>query len=161
MSTNQAPFKGTAKQAKELDAWLKKNREMPGVALSALQKAQEIYGYVPREVQQTIADAIGKPLSEIYGISTFYSQFDLEPKGRNRISVCLGTACYIKGSGRIYQISNAAFKRLTAEDAPMVNVPQWLQREKNALKGTVVKLPAREDIDMPIEEHLIVELYSK
>ncbi|MBQ2061998.1 MAG: NADH-quinone oxidoreductase subunit NuoE [Oscillospiraceae bacterium] len=104
MSTSEKPFKGTAKQAKELDAWLKKNREMPGVALSALQKAQEIYGYVPREVQQTIADAIGKPLSEIYGISTFYSQFDLEPKGRNRISVCLGTACYIKGSGKIYQL---------------------------------------------------------
>ena len=57
--------------------------------------------------------------------------------------------------------SAACFKRLTAEDAPMVNVPQWLQREKNALKGTVVQMPAREDIDMPIEEHLIVELYSK
>ena len=53
------------------------------------------------------------------------------------------------------------FKRLTAEDAPMVNVPQWLERDKNALKGTVVQMPAREDIDMPIEEHLIVELYSK
>ena len=57
--------------------------------------------------------------------------------------------------------SNAAFKRLTAEDAPVVHAPQWLEREKNVLKGTVAKLPAREDIDMPIEEHLIVELYSK
>ena len=54
------------------------------------------------------------------------------------------------------------FKRLTGEDAPMVLVPQWLEREKNALKGTVSRLPVREDInDMPIEEHLIVELYSK
>ena len=57
--------------------------------------------------------------------------------------------------------SAACFKRLMAEDAPVVNVPQWLERDKNALKGTVAKLPAREDIDMPIEEHLIVELYSK
>ena len=57
--------------------------------------------------------------------------------------------------------SSVAFKRLTAEDAPMVNVPKWLERDKNALKGTVVTMPAREDIDMPIEEHLIVELYSK
>ena len=57
--------------------------------------------------------------------------------------------------------SSVAFKRLTAEDAPMVNVPKWLERDKNALKGTVTKMPAREDIDMPIEEHLIVELYSK
>ena len=57
--------------------------------------------------------------------------------------------------------SSVKFKRLTGEDAPLVTVPQWLEREKNALKGTVTKLPAREDIDMPIEEHLIVELYSK
>ena len=54
------------------------------------------------------------------------------------------------------------FKRLVGEDAPVVLVPQWLEREKNALKGTVSRLPVREDInDMPIEEHLIVELYSK
>ena len=53
------------------------------------------------------------------------------------------------------------FKRLTAEDAPLVTVPTWLERDKNALKGTVSRMPAREDIDMPIEEHLIVELYSK
>ena len=54
------------------------------------------------------------------------------------------------------------FKRLTGEDAPLPLVPQWLERDKNALKGTVTRLPVREDInDMPIEEHLIVELYSK
>ena len=53
------------------------------------------------------------------------------------------------------------FKRFVGEDAIIVNVPQWLDKEKNALKGTVTKMPAREDIDLPIEEHLIVELYSK
>ena len=53
------------------------------------------------------------------------------------------------------------FKRFVGEDAIIVNVPQWLEKEKNTLKGTVTKLPAREDIDLPIEEHLIVELYSK
>ena len=53
------------------------------------------------------------------------------------------------------------FKRFVGEDAIIVNVPQWLEKEKNALKGAVTKLPAREDIDLPIEEHLIVELYSK
>ena len=57
--------------------------------------------------------------------------------------------------------SSVKFKRLTGEDAVMVTLPQWLEREKNTLKGTVTKLPAREDIDLPIEEHLIVELYSK
>jgi small subunit ribosomal protein S4 len=57
--------------------------------------------------------------------------------------------------------ASVKFKRLTGEDAVMVTLPQWLEREKNTLKGTVTKMPAREDIDMPIEEHLIVELYSK
>ena len=71
--------------------------------------------------------------------------------------VRVGDVIEVKESSR----SSVAFKRLTAEDAPMVNVPKWLERDKNALKGTVVTMPAREDIDMPIEEHLIVELYSK
>ena len=57
--------------------------------------------------------------------------------------------------------SSVKFTRLTGEDAVVVLLPQWLEREKNTLKGTVTKMPAREDIDLPIEEHLIVELYSK
>ncbi|MFR3970041.1 MAG: hypothetical protein ACLTZE_09280, partial [Evtepia sp.] len=69
----------------------------------------------------------------------------------------MGDVIEVKESSR----SSAAFKRLTAEDAPLVTVPTWLERDKNALKGTVSRMPAREDIDMPIEEHLIVELYSK
>ena len=71
--------------------------------------------------------------------------------------VRVGDVIEVRESSR----SSVAFKRLTGEDAPLVTVPQWLERDKNALKGTVTKLPAREDIDMPIEEHLIVELYSK
>ena len=57
--------------------------------------------------------------------------------------------------------SSEAFKRLLGQDAPVFLVPAWLEREKNELKGTVTRLPAREDIDVPVEEHLIVELYSK
>ena len=57
--------------------------------------------------------------------------------------------------------SSVKFKRFLGEDAIIVNVPQWLEKEKNTLKGIVTKMPAREDIDLPIEEHLIVELYSK
>ena len=57
--------------------------------------------------------------------------------------------------------SSAKFKRLTGEDAVMVGLPQWLDRAKNTLAGTVTKMPVREDVDMPIQEHLIVELYSK
>ena len=68
-----------------------------------------------------------------------------------------GDVIEVKESSR----SSVQFKRLTAEDAPVVLLPQWLEREKNSLKGSVSRLPVREDVDMPIEEHLIVELYSK
>ena len=57
--------------------------------------------------------------------------------------------------------SSEIFKRLVGQDAPMFLLPPWMEREKNTLKGTVTRLPAREDIDVPVEEHLIVELYSK
>ena len=74
---------------------------------------------------------------------------------------------YLLKPGDVVEVRDSSrqspiFKRLVGEDAPVVLVPQWLEREKNALKGTVSRLPVREDInDMPIEEHLIVELYSK
>ena len=71
--------------------------------------------------------------------------------------VKVGDVIEVKESSR----QSVKFKRFVGEDAIIVNVPQWLDKEKNALKGTVTKMPAREDIDLPIEEHLIVELYSK
>ncbi len=71
--------------------------------------------------------------------------------------VKVGDVIEVKEASR----SSVKFKRLLGEDAPVVLVPQWLEREKNALKGTVTRLPVREDIDLPIEEHLIVEFYSK
>ena len=91
-------------RTEELISWIEAHRQEPGLALPALQKAQELYGYLPAEVQRVVAEQLHKPLAEIYGISTFYSQFTLAPKGRNQISVCLGTACYVKGSGRIFEL---------------------------------------------------------
>ena len=71
--------------------------------------------------------------------------------------VKVGDVIEVKESSR----SSVKFKKLTAEDAPVVLIPKWLERDKNALKGTVLQMPARDDIDMPVEEHLIVEQYSK
>jgi len=73
---------------------------------------------------------------------------------------------YLVKTGDVIEVrdksrSSVMFKRLTGEDAPIFTVPTWLERDKNTLKGTVVRIPSREDIDLPIEEHLIVELYSK
>ena len=68
-----------------------------------LQQAQEIYGYLPIEVQAIVAEGLGISLSEVYGVATFYSQFRLNPKGIYRISICLGTACYVKGAAKILE----------------------------------------------------------
>ena len=70
--------------------------------MKALQFAQDLYGYLPYEVQQMIAEGLGISLADVYGVVTFYSQFTMYPKGKYQISICLGTACYVKGSGEIY-----------------------------------------------------------
>lgn len=72
-----------------------------GALMPVLQSAQEIFGYVPIDVQQIIADGLGTTLSDVYGVATFYSQFSLEPMGEYVIGVCMGTACYVKGSQKV------------------------------------------------------------
>ena len=66
--------------------------------MKVLNAAQEIYGYIPTSVQKLISEELNIPMAEIYGVITFYSRFSLEPKGKYNIGVCLGTACYVKGS---------------------------------------------------------------
>lgn len=96
------PFRGTKEQEAQLLAVIKEMKDQPGSLMPIMQHAQEIYGYLPIEVQTMISDQTGIPLEKIYGVSTFYAQFALQPKGQYRISVCLGTACYVKGSQSIY-----------------------------------------------------------
>ncbi len=94
-------FKGTQEQEQKLLEVIAKNKELPGALLPVLHEAQEIYGYLPIEVQQMVADGLNLSLSEVYGVATFYSRFSLTPKGKHQISVCLGTACYVKGSDKV------------------------------------------------------------
>ena len=98
----QVPFRGTTEQERQLLDFIEEHKQVGGCLMPIMQKAQEIYGYLPEEVQKMIADAMGIPMEEVYGVSTFYSQFHLMPKGKYEISVCLGTACYVKGAGDIY-----------------------------------------------------------
>lgn len=100
---SKLPFNGTPEQEADLRAWLCENGKKAGAAMPALQYAQGIYGYLPVEVLRIVAEGTGKSLEEIYGIATFYAQFSLAPKGRYKIAVCLGTACYVKGSGKILE----------------------------------------------------------
>ncbi len=95
------PFNGTPEQQAELKAAIDELKSQPGSLMPIMQKAQEIYGYLPIEVQTFISDETGIPLEKIYGVATFYAQFTLEPKGKYQISVCLGTACYVKGSANV------------------------------------------------------------
>ena len=95
-------FNGTAEQEKALRSMIKEHKGQAGALMPILQKAQEIYGYLPIEVQSIISEETGIPMEKIYGVSTFYAQFSLYPKGKYRISVCLGTACYVKGSGDVF-----------------------------------------------------------
>ena len=96
------PFRGTKEQEEALLTVIRGMKDEKGALMPILQKAQEIYDYLPIEVQKIISDETGISLEKIYGVVTFYSQFTLSPKGRYQISVCLGTACYVKGSGDIY-----------------------------------------------------------
>lgn len=98
---SQTNFNGTGEQEKALRECIAKHKSERGCLMPILHEAQEIYGYLPAEVQQIIADELNIPLSEVYGVATFYTQFSLQPKGKHRISVCLGTACYVKGSDKI------------------------------------------------------------
>ncbi len=96
------PFAGTAEQEAQLKAVIADHADDRGALMPVLQKAQEIYGYLPIEVQTIIAEGLDIPLEKVYGVVTFYAQFSLNPKGKYRISVCLGTACYVKGAGDLF-----------------------------------------------------------
>ena len=101
-------FRGTKEQEAKLIAMIATHKGEKGSMMPILQEAQEIYGYLPVEVQEIIARETGAPIEEIYGIITFYSQFKLNPDGKYAIAVCLGTACYVKGSGDITDAISAA-----------------------------------------------------
>ena len=91
-------FHGTKEQEEKLLAVIEKHAGQKGAMMPILQEAQEIYGYLPIEVQKIIAAKTGVSLEEIYGIISFYAQFKLNPDGEVAIAVCLGTACYVKGA---------------------------------------------------------------
>lgn len=95
------PFQDTPEQALEFQSVLDRYATVPGAVMPVMQETQQIYGYLPYEIQKKISNALDVNMEEIYGIATFYSQFTLSPKGKYDISVCLGTACYVRGVDEI------------------------------------------------------------
>ena len=82
---------------------IENHKDQKGALMQVLQEAQIIFGYLPLEVQKIVASGLGVSVAEVYGVVTFYSFFSLEPKGEYNISVCLGTACYVKGASAILE----------------------------------------------------------
>lgn len=99
---SKIPFKGTKEQAAALQKVIDECKSDKSSLMVVMQKAQDIYGYLPFEVQNAIAEGMDIPLEKVFGVATFYAQFALSPKGKYNVSVCLGTACYVKGSGEIF-----------------------------------------------------------
>lgn len=101
--SNTRAVKITDQQMSEIIAIVDKYRDDKGALIPVLHEVQEYFGYLPIEVQKVISDELHIPLAEIYGVVTFYAQFTTQPKGKYTVSVCLGTACYVKGSGKILE----------------------------------------------------------
>ena len=85
----------------ELRAFIENEENKQGVAMTALQEAQRLFGYLPLEVHKFISSETGVPIAELYGVTTFYSQFTTVPEGQHQIQVCMGTACYVKGAQKV------------------------------------------------------------
>jgi len=88
----------------QLDELIEQNKNLPGPLIQILHGAQKIFGYLPIDVLNYVAEKIGKPSSEVYGVATFYHLFHLKPKGKYQFKVCLGTACYIRGGQMIVDV---------------------------------------------------------
>lgn len=102
MSCNQLNGRDQAKYA-ELDAYIDSLPTTKGELIRVLHRAQGIFGYLPREVQVHVAKRLDVPVSKVYGVVSFYSFFTMKPKGEYDVSVCLGTACYVRGADKILE----------------------------------------------------------
>lgn len=101
MSTSECNCNCVDSREEKLQEIIGKYRDTKGALIPVLHEAQDLYGYLPLNVQKEISEGLNIPLTEIYGVVTFYTQFSLKPKGRFKIQVCMGTACYVKGSSQI------------------------------------------------------------
>lgn len=109
---------GADRMALELDKIIARHKDSQGALIPVLHEAQELYGYLPMSVQKQIAVGLHIALADVYGVVTFYTQFTLSPKGKYKVSVCLGTACYVKGAGAILDKVSSILKIKNGECTP-------------------------------------------
>ncbi len=122
MSAEQAVTtpKGGDKRLKMLDAAMRRQQFQPDALLEVLHAAQELYGFLAPEVLLHIGRSLKVPPARVYGVATFYNHFTLKPKGEHTCTVCMGTACYVKGAGEIHEALRTEFQlakgQTTTED---------------------------------------------
>lgn len=102
-------------QIGEVGAILTGQEKMRGVLIYALHRIQEDNGYLPEDVLRRLSQNLNIPLSEIYSVASFYKMFHFKPRGRKVVKVCLGTACYVRGSKRVLNVLEAEFNVYNGE----------------------------------------------
>lgn len=87
----------------KVDEIIAQYKGQPSALIQVLHQVQLLFGYLPSDIQLKVANGLGVPLSEVHGVATFYAFFSLQPKGKHTISVCKGTACYVRGSAKVLE----------------------------------------------------------
>ncbi len=105
-------------QVNQLKEVCKEFNNDPGELINVLHKAQSIFGYLPAEVQEIIAQELNISLAKVYGVVTFYSFFTMQPKGLHPISICMGTACYVRGAEKVLEEFKRTLKIQVGETTP-------------------------------------------
>jgi NADH:ubiquinone oxidoreductase subunit E len=159
-TTPKFPFKGTKEQEQQLKELIAKHKDKVGELMPVLQGAQDIYGYMPEEVQRMVAEGMGVSLSEVFGIVTFYSQFSLTPKGKYKIKVCMGTACYVVGAG---DILDRFARELKIKDGECTEDMQFSLDGVRCIGacGLAPVITINEDVHGRINEGMVPEILSQ
>lgn len=118
MSSTTCKNELTDSMFQELEQYIDEIRDQKGMLIAVLHKAQGIFGYLPREVQVFVGRQLNIPISQVFGVVSFYSFFTMEPKGEHPIAICLGTACYVRGAGKIVDYFKNELKIDVGETTP-------------------------------------------
>ncbi|MCL2820006.1 MAG: NAD(P)H-dependent oxidoreductase subunit E [Oscillospiraceae bacterium] len=154
------PFTGTKEQEQELQKSIDLHKSQKGALMPVIQEAQRIYGYMPEEVQKMVAEGMGVSLSEIFGIVTFYSQFSLTPKGKYKVVICMGTACYVIGAGKILERFE---KELGINDGECTSDMLFSLNGARCVGacGLAPVISINEDVYGKVDEAMVPEILSK